>query len=151
MKLAAPLLLLVSLSASAQPPQGAAADPQRFQQVRQKMLAMMGKSIPAMQRTRDCIQSSSDTESLNRCVDIMLAFQQEMRGMMGMPEGGPHGKMPTAADLKLQWSSQLQQSMLQDIDRTIDNSKTVRGCLQASNSGEAMQACMEQKGLAGRR
>ncbi len=148
MKLAVPLLLLVSTGVFAQSaPQGRPGGA-GFAEAKPVMLGMMEKSLPAMEETRSCIEGSGNSQDLNRCAAIMLEFQRQARASMGIPEGGPHGKKPPKPeDLKLEWSPQLKQQMLKDIDRSIEGTRAMVGCLKSSDSGDQMEACMEKTGL----
>jgi len=152
MKLVAPLLLLLLSTAvfAQSAPQGQTPG-RSFAGAKTVMLDMMQKSLPAMEKTRSCIEGSKNSQDLNRCAAIMLDFQRQARASMGVPEGGPHGKKaPTPEDLDLQWSPELKQAMLQDIDRSIEGTQAMVGCLQSSDSGAEMEACVEKVGL-GRR
>lgn len=57
----------------------------------------------------------------------------------------PRVKQPE--DLDLEWSPQLKQQMPQDIDRSIEGTRAMVGCLKSSDSGDQMEACMEKTGL----
>ena len=151
MKLVVLMLLLVSTGVFAQSaPQGQ--PPGRdFDDVKKVMLGMMQKSLPAMEKTRSCIEGSQNSQDLKQCAAIMLDFQQQARASMGIPEGGAHGKAPTPEDLNLQWSPELKQAMLQDIDRSIEGTQAMVGCLQSSSSGPEMESCVEKAGLARRK
>lgn len=141
MKFLIPLLLIPALT-FAQAPQGNFDEQQMFEQIKQMMLPMMEKSLPAMQQVKGCIQQSGDTQALNKCVDIMLAFQQEMVAAMGRPGQAPQPQRPA-----FEWSEQLKAEMLSDIEKTIRETSVTKGCLEASARSSEMDACMAKAGM----
>lgn len=151
MKLVVPLLLLVSTGVFAQSVPQRQPSGKSFADAKPVMLGMMQKSLPAMEKTRSCIKGSKNSQDLNRCAAIMLDFQREARASMGVPKGGAHGKVPTPEELDLQWSPELKQAMLQDMDRSIEGTQAMVGCLQSSDSGPEMESCVEKAGLARKR
>ncbi len=148
MKRLLPVLLLASAGVFAQsaPPQGQPARPD-FGRVKQMMLPMMEKSLSPLEQTRDCLAQSQNSADLNKCAAIMLDFQQAQRAAMGMPQGGPHGKPLRPEDLNLEWSPEMKQAMLKDVERSIQGTRAMIDCLKSSNNDREMTGCVERSGL----
>ncbi|HEB97283.1 MAG TPA: hypothetical protein ENI96_12755 [Sedimenticola thiotaurini] len=141
------LLFAAATAAFAQSaPKGRAAAPD-FGQVKQMMLPMLKKTLPALEQTRDCLEQSGNSEDLKRCAAIMLDFRQAARASMGIPEGGPHARPVRPEDLDLEWSPEMKQAMLKDIDQSIRGTRTMVSCLESSSSDQEMTGCVEQSGL----
>ena len=144
------VLLLLPFVALAQAPQGEVDEAQMVEQMKKMMLPMMEKSIPAMEKTRACIQASDNTADLKACAEIMRAFQKEMTAMMGGPEASPHGSGPMDEELDIEWSQELKTEMLAGLEQSIKATKVAKGCMESSSSGDEMRTCMEQKGFPSR-
>jgi len=142
-----PLLKLLAL---AQTPQGEVDEAQKIEQMKKMMLPMMEKSIPAMEKTRACIQASGNTADLKACAEIMRAFRKEMAAMMSRPADSPHEPGPMDEELDIEWSQELKTEMLAGLEQSIKATKAARGCMESSSSGDEMRTCMEQKGFPSR-
>ena len=141
------VLLLLPFVALAETPKGEVDEAQKIEQMKKMMLPMMEKSIPAMEKTRACIQASGNTADLKDCSEIMRAFQNEMAAMMGRPEASPHGPGPMDEELDIEWSQELKTEMLAGLEQSIKATKAAKGCMESSASGDEMRSCMEQKGF----
>ena len=142
-----PILLLLPLVAFAQQPPGQQIDQQAYyEQMKQAMLPMMDKSLPAMQETRGCVERSGNSAELNGCMEKAMAFQAEMLKMMGAP---PEATAAMPETPQLEWSESLRAEILGDLDQSIESTVATRKCLTASATPDAMQACMNDAGLGG--
>lgn len=142
MKLLLPLLLAPALVVAQAPTPGQFDEQQMFQHLKGTMLPMMEKSLPVMKQLQACIQQSQNTPDLNKCVDIMTAFQKDMVATMGVP-----GQTPEPPRPEVEWSEQLKAEMLQDIGKSMQETAATRDCLAASNNGGEMDDCMAKTGL----
>lgn len=136
--------LLVPVLAFAQAPQGQFDEQQMFEQIKKMMLPVMNKSLPVMQKIKSCIEQSQSSQDLDKCVDIMMTFQQEMAATMG--EGNP-GQSAVPERPQLEWSRELKAEMLNDIGKSIQDTTATKACLESSASGTEMDACMTKAGL----
>lgn len=148
MKYFAAPLLLAPLVAFAQAPQGQMTEQEFFNRMKQQMLPIMTDSIPAMQKTKECVSASQNSEELNACAAIMTAFQAKVEGNARKPANVPGHKAAPPAPPKLEWSPELKQRILTDISTSIKNTSTGKSCLEKSNSNQEMSSCMTAAGIA---
>ncbi|MEW8044179.1 MAG: hypothetical protein G8D28_07665 [gamma proteobacterium symbiont of Phacoides pectinatus] len=111
--LTAALLLPPPLAALAQPHHGQVDPQEHFNRMKAHMLPMMVESIAPMEQTRDCIAASTDTEQLNACSSIMMAYQEKMMQGMRRPAGAAQHKVPEPR--RLEWSPEMRQQLLTDM------------------------------------
>ncbi|MBT2969326.1 MAG: hypothetical protein KME56_18590 [Candidatus Thiodiazotropha sp. (ex Ctena orbiculata)] len=138
------LLLLLPSLAVAQPP-GAQMDPQQFfEQSKQKMLPMMDKSVPAMKETKSCLEKAEDQAAFEKCSEIMIAMEKEIKEKMGPVPGMPEGpKGPTKGPKDIQFTPEAKQNMLQFLDRSIMIGMAMQKCFTQSDTADEMQRCMQ--------
>ena len=144
-------LILIPLTAVAQQPGGQMDQQQYFEQMKQMMLPMIEKSIPVMEEARRCVESSGNSDQLNKCVTMMADFQKEMMAMMGAPAQGQKGAPPEPEVPQLEWSESLQAEIIRDLGESLKGTLTTRKCLTSSASPKAMEACMSQAGMGARK
>ncbi|MEJ2620412.1 MAG: hypothetical protein P8163_09160 [Candidatus Thiodiazotropha sp.] len=135
--------LLVPTLALAQPAEQGAGqmDPQQhFDQSKQAMLPVIDKSIPAMQETKTCLNQAKDQAAFQKCVDIMIALEQEMRAKMG--RGGAQQAQSQPAK-KIEFNEQNKQNMLKFLDQSILVGEALKKCFNSSQSPDQMSSCME--------
>ena len=151
-------LLLVPIVALAQAPSQGIDRAKMLEQMKQHMLPMMEKSLPEMEKTKQCVQVSGNSAELKQCAEIMQAFQQKMMAEMAPPAGagGPAegGRPPAAAAPppqqempEIEWSEQKRDEIVQGLDKSIKQASAMSGCLRSSNTPEEMDACMQRSGL----
>ena len=174
MKIAA-TLLLIPVVALAQAPtqqapgQGPGQGPgqkidrsKMLEHMKQSMLPMMERSLPEMEKTRQCVQASSNTAELKQCAEIMQAFQKRMIAEMAPPPGarGPAGAPPPGASAaappaqqmpEIEWSPEKRDEIAQGLEMSIKQATAMSGCLRSSNTPEEMDACMQNSGLSPKR
>ncbi|OQX42236.1 MAG: hypothetical protein B0D89_01685, partial [Candidatus Sedimenticola endophacoides] len=134
-------LLLAPLAALAQPHHGQVDPQEHFNRMKAHMLPMMVESIAPMEQTRDCIAASTDTEQLNACSSIMMAYQEKMMQGMRRPAGAAQHKMPEPR--RLDWSPEMRQRMLTDMNTAIDNTRIANDCMEKSDNQQEMSGCMQ--------
>ncbi|MES9871012.1 MAG: hypothetical protein ABW149_15135 [Sedimenticola sp.] len=139
MKFITTALLLVPTIALAVPPQKS---PHTFAQMKESMLPSMAESLPYMKESRTCVSKSSNSEQLNNCAEIMMEFRNKM---MGSAPGNP-GQQPPKTP-QMEWSPELKEQILTNIDASIKNTTAALGCLEASSNNEQMVNCMEKAGF----
>ncbi|MES9990324.1 MAG: hypothetical protein ABW098_00105 [Candidatus Thiodiazotropha sp.] len=138
------LLLLLPSLAVAQPPESHR-DPQKFfEQSKQKMLPMMEKSIPAMKKTKSCLQKAEDQAAFEKCSEIMVAMEKEIKEKMGPIPGVPEDqKGPTKGPKDIKFSPETKQNMLTFLERSIMIGTAMQKCFTASTTADQMQSCMQ--------
>jgi hypothetical protein len=132
--------LLVPTLALAQPSEQGTGqmDPQQdFDQSKKAMLPVIDKSIPAMQETKTCLNQAKDQAAFQKCVDIMISLEQEMRAKMG--RGGAQ-QQPAK---KIEFNEQNRQNMQKFLDQSILVGQALKKCFNSSQSPDQMASCME--------
>ncbi len=137
------MLMLPSL-AVAQPPGTQMDQQQFFEQSKQKMLPMMEKSIPAMRKTKSCLQKADDQAAFEKCAEIMTALEKEIKERMGPVPGMPEGKQqPRKGPEDIKYTPETKQNMLKFLERSIMIGSTMQKCFTQSSKVEQMQSCMQ--------
>lgn len=140
MKYLLPILLLPSL-AFAEPPEEQMKAPS-FEQYKSTMQPVLQDSLPAIKETRACVNKASSKEEFVKCVKIMEGKARATRKKMGVTEDKtPTTELPD----DFEWNAQTKESMLKDIDRSIQYNSALQECLGKSNTGEEMGNCMSSK------
>ena len=163
MKIAA-TLLLIPVVALAQAPNPGIDRSKILEQMKQSMLPMIEQSLPEMEKTRACVQASSNTAELKECAEIMQVFQQKMMAEMAPPPGaqGPAGPgqpgagaggsaPPPPPQPEIVWSEQRRDEIVQGLEMSIKQASAMQGCLQSSATPEQMDSCLQQSGLSPKR
>ena len=141
MKVFLPLLLVPALAFAqqGQPPQ---MDQKMFEQIKQSMLPMIQKSLPAMEDTRACVQATGNSEQLQQCAQKMVEFSRQMMIMAGTPADKIPEPPPEA--MQMEWSEEIKGKILADIDQAIVRTRATKGCLESSADNQQMSACMQK-------
>jgi hypothetical protein len=140
MKYLLPILLLPSL-AFAEPPEGQMKTPS-FEQYKSTMQPVLQDSLPAIKETRACMNKASSKEEFVKCVKIMEDKARATRNKMGIPEDKtPTTKVPD----DFEWNAKTKESILKDIDRSIQYNSALQECLGKSKTDEEMGNCMGSK------
>jgi hypothetical protein len=141
-------LLVLPALASAQAPEGQG-QPPSFDQFRQAMLPVIEQSLPAMQQTRECVAQSDSKEATVECMQKMADMARSLQAKMGAPAGAGATPPPANEMVKppegFEWNQETKQRMLQEMDRSIQQSVAMQECLQGSKTGEEMGNCMRSK------
>jgi hypothetical protein len=148
MKLVASLLFLPVVALAAPSDHQAQMD-QIFKMAKSRMLPMLEQSVPAMERTRNCLQAAESKDDFIECTTIMRDLQQKMMQNLA-PQGAPHQKRPPKEEFdasKIEWNAETKAQMLTDITQSVEQGKATKGCLESSNSASEMESCMEKTGL----
>ena len=139
--------LLVPTLALAQPPGqgGGQMNPQQhFDQSKQAMLPLIEKSIPAMQETKSCLNQAKDQAAFQKCVEIMLALEQEMQAKMGRGDAMQGAdKAQSQPPKMIEFNEQNKQNMLKFLDQSILVGQSLKNCFNSSQSPDQMQSCMQ--------
>ncbi|MEW8507816.1 MAG: hypothetical protein AB2598_14045 [Candidatus Thiodiazotropha sp.] len=138
------LLLLLPSLAVAQPP-GSQMDPQQFfEQSKQKMSPMLDKSVPAMLKTKSCLEKAEDQAAFEKCSEIMVAMEREIKEKLGPVPGVPEGKKgPTKGPKDIKFSPETKKNMLLFLERSIMIGTAMQDCFKESSTGDQMQSCMQ--------
>ena len=139
------VLLLVPAFALAQAPGGQVDRAKLLEQMKQSMLPIMEQSLPELEKTRQCVQASTDSAQLRECAAIMEAFQKRMAEKMGAPQSGAHqgaGRTapPQQKKPEIEWSPDVQRQVVKGLDMSIKQTSAMKGCLQSSQTPEQMDA-----------
>jgi hypothetical protein len=137
------LLLLPSLAVAQQP--GAQVDQQQFfEESKQKMLPMMEKSIPAMKKTKSCLEKVNDQAGFEKCSEIMIAMEKEIKERMGPIPGMPEGQQaPIKSPKDIEFTPQTKTNMLQFLERSIIIGSAMQKCFTQSDTVDQMRSCMQ--------
>ena len=135
--------LLVPTLVLAQPPgqgEGQIDPQQHFEQSKKAMLPVIDKSIPAMQETKSCLNQAKDQAAFQKCVDIMVALEQEMQAKMGR---GGAAKAQSQQPKKIEFNEQNRQNMQKFLDQSILVGQALKKCFNSSQSPDQMSSCMK--------
>ncbi len=121
MKLVASLLFLPVVALAAPSDHQAQMD-QIFKMAKSRMLPMLEQSVPAMERTRNCLQAAESKDDFIECTTIMRDLQQKMMQNLA-PQGAPHQKRPPKEEFdasKIEWNAETKAQMLTDITQSVE-------------------------------
>jgi hypothetical protein len=90
-----------------------------------------------MQETKTCLNQAKDQAAFQKCVDIMIALEQEMRATMG--QGGAQ-QQPAK---KIEFNEQNRQNMQKFLDQSILVGQALKKCFNSSQSPDQMSSCMQ--------
>ncbi|MES9963866.1 MAG: hypothetical protein ABW116_10015 [Candidatus Sedimenticola sp. 20ELBAFRAG] len=136
------LLLAPAIVLAASPHQNPMQDPQLFAKMKERILPAMTESLPYMEKTKACVSKSSNTKEFNDCAAIKMEFRNKM-----MANEPGHKDVQPPQPPKLEWSPELKQQALTDIELSINNTTATIGCLKSSNNREQMSSCMQKTGI----
>jgi hypothetical protein len=138
------LLLLTPSLVLAQPP-GAVVDQQKFfEESKQRMLPMMEKSIPAMKKTKNCLEKADNQASFEKCAEIMTAMEKEIKERMGPVPGMPEDKQaPTKSPKDIEFTPETKTNMMKFLERSIMIGTAMQKCFNQSTMADQMRSCME--------
>jgi hypothetical protein len=137
------LLLMPSLVLAQTP--GAKVDEQTFfEESKQRMLPMMEKSIPAMKKTRTCLEGADTQTAFEKCAEIMTAMEKEIKERMGPIPGMPEGQQAPAKSPKdIEFTPETKTNMMKFLERSIMIGTAMQRCFTQSNTADQMRGCME--------
>jgi hypothetical protein len=138
------LLLLMPSLVLAQPP-GAQVDEQTFfEESKQRMLPMMEKSIPAMKKTKSCLEKADSQAAFEKCAEIMTAMEKEIKERMGPIPGMPEGEQAPAKSPKdIEFTPETKINMMKFLERSIMIGTAMQSCFTQSAKADQMRSCME--------
>ncbi|OOZ37657.1 hypothetical protein [Solemya velesiana gill symbiont] len=119
-------------------------DPHTFAQMKAKILPAITASLPNLEKIKSCVNASKNSEDLNGCVDIMMAFQKKMMGGAAGPANVPEHNTQSP---RMKWSAELKERILADLSQSIKNTTAAKGCLESSSNNAQMSSCMEAAGI----
>jgi hypothetical protein len=137
------LLLLPSLAMAQQP--GLQVDQQQFfEESKRKMLPMMEKSIPAMKQTKSCLEKVNDQTGFDKCNEIMMAMEKEIKERMGPVPGMPEDQQaPTKSPKDIKYSPEVSNNMMKFLERSIMIGAAMQKCFTQSSTADQMRSCMQ--------
>jgi hypothetical protein len=137
------LLLLPSLAIAQQP--GSQVDQQQFfEESKQKMLPMMEQSIPAMKKTMSCLEKVNDQAGFEKCNEIMIAMEKEVKERLGPVPGMPEDQqVPTKSPKDINFSPEVKNNMMKFLERSIMIGTVMQKCFNQSSTADQMRSCMQ--------
>lgn len=140
------LILLLPTLALAQQPTEKMTPQQYFEMSKARMQPIMAESLPAMNKTLDCMKQADDQAAYEKCAEIMSELDKKMRNKMGMPENHPGTQEAKEKDPKsLEWNAENKQKMLKFLEHSIAVGTAMNDCFTKSTKVEEMQQCMQAK------
>lgn len=138
------LVLLMPSLVLAQP-QGGEVDQQKFfEESKQRMLPMMEKSIPAMKKTRECLEKADNQAAFEKCAEIMTAMEKEIKERMGPIPGTPEGQQaPENRPKDIEFTPTTKNNMMKFLARSIMIGTAMQHCFSQSATADQMRSCME--------
>jgi hypothetical protein len=138
-----PLILLLPTVALAQPPAPQMDSKLFFEEAKKMMQPMVQESLPAMRKTRACMEGADDQTAFEKCAEIMIEMEKKMRAQM---PSMPQGRGPVTTDPKdVKWNKVTKARTLKSLDRSIAMGDAMSDCLNNSTSMEQYQQCVEAK------
>jgi hypothetical protein len=137
-------LLLVPSLVIAQSPSTQVDQQKFFEESKQRMLSMMEKSIPAMKKTKSCLEKADNQAAFETCTEIMITMEKEIKARMGpvpsMPEGQP---APTKSPKDIEFTPETKKNMMLFLDRSIMIGSAMQTCFTQSSTADQMHSCMQ--------